>query len=466
MAAALAVAVMAVADVLMPFLLALILAYIMAPLVERLTPWMPRWVAVITSYLLLFGTTVGFVYYTIPKLEYEARRLGAAVQGFLTDAPSYYGRFEENLRSALGAEPPSRRRAERPEATGEAADASRWGLGPNLGLAPDLVRADIPRLDDVSFPVSVRDLIRLEELRLPDRDDGALPRSLEEVDEAARRANVVLERLGEGTWGVRINQVPVELLDQGEGRYTLVPREGAPAVSRIENLRESVIAKLREGLERLTEGLVRGTVEIVQDGLRGFVGFLVGLILTFMVAAFLLIDLKPIQRFFRGLVPPRFTGHYQRLVHELDLSLAGVVRGQLMICLVNGVLSGIGYLIFIPEYALVLAVFAGVLSLIPIFGMIISTIPALLVALTHGTMTAVLVLLWLVFIHLLESNVLNPKIIGSNAKIHPVIVVFALIAGEHYFGIKGAVMAVPLVAVVQVLSRFAYARVRPAVMRW
>jgi predicted PurR-regulated permease PerM len=68
-------------------------------------------------------------------------------------------------------------------------------------------------------------------------------------------------------------------------------------------------------------------------------------------------------------------------------------------------------------------------------------------------------LAWIILIHLLEANLLNPKIMGNAAKIHPVLVVFALIAGEHSYGLVGALFAVPVASIIQTI--FVYYRRRP-----
>ena len=98
------------------------------------------------------------------------------------------------------------------------------------------------------------------------------------------------------------------------------------------------------------------------------------------------------------------------------------------------------------------------LSIIPIFGAILSSVPAVLVALTQDIGLALLVLAWIVGIHQLEANVLNPKIMGDSARVHPVLVVFALLAGEHIAGIVGALLAVPVLSITQTL--FLYLRER------
>ena len=98
-----------------------------------------------------------------------------------------------------------------------------------------------------------------------------------------------------------------------------------------------------------------------------------------------------------------------------------------------------------------MAVLAGVMSLIPIFGSILSSIPAVAIGLTQSPGIAFGVLAWIVGIHQVEANFLNPKIIGDAAKIHPVLVVFSLLVGEHFFQLPGALFAVPCLSVAQTI---------------
>jgi predicted PurR-regulated permease PerM len=135
----------------------------------------------------------------------------------------------------------------------------------------------------------------------------------------------------------------------------------------------------------------------------------------------------------------------------MDRGLAGVVRGQLVICLVNGVLSGIGFYLLDLRYWPILTLIATLLSIIPIFGAILSSIPAVAIGLQTSVATGLMTLGWILLIHQIEANLLNPKIMGDAAKVHPVLVVFALVAGEHFFGIAGALLAVPALSVAQTL---------------
>src|SRR5207253_7061846 len=94
-------------------------------------------------------------------------------------------------------------------------------------------------------------------------------------------------------------------------------------------------------------------------------------VLTFMVAAYLLVDLSRVMAFMRSLVPEQQRTAFDDLVAEMNRGLSGVIRGQLIICVVNGVLTTVGLLIFHVKFALLLGCVAGMMSFIPVFGSIL-----------------------------------------------------------------------------------------------
>lgn len=171
--------------------------------------------------------------------------------------------------------------------------------------------------------------------------------------------------------------------------------------------------------------------------------------LTLMLAAYMMLTREKIVGFFVSLARPGDRGDVERLLWRVDRGLSGVVRGQIIICLVNGVLSAIGFALVGLKYWPVLALVATVMSLVPIFGSIASSIPAVAIGLTQSPGIAIFVLVWIIGIHQLEANFLNPKIMGDQAKIHPVLVVFALLVGEHFFHTAGALLAVPCMSIAQ-----------------
>jgi predicted PurR-regulated permease PerM len=171
--------------------------------------------------------------------------------------------------------------------------------------------------------------------------------------------------------------------------------------------------------------------------------------LVLMLSAFILVNPHRMIDFLCSLVPDRHHEAFDRLIRGLDRGLSGVVRGQVMICLINGSLTGIGISIIGVPYVFTLTLIATVFSLIPIFGVLISTIPILLMGLTVSLSTALLAMAWILIIHFIEGNFLNPKVLGDSSKIHPVLIVFALVVGQYLGGIMGALLAVPAFSLVQ-----------------
>jgi len=191
------------------------------------------------------------------------------------------------------------------------------------------------------------------------------------------------------------------------------------------------------------------------DAARALVKALYLTVLVLMITAFLCIDKPRLLTFVSSVPPDRHRETWLRLAGYLDRGLAGVIRGQLLICLVNGILTWIGLQLLGVRYSLLLGCVAGVFSIIPIFGTILSSVPIVLIAWgASGLERGALTLGWILLIHFIEANFLNPKIMGSASKIHPVVVVFALIAGENAYGIAGALLAVPAASILQSCFRF------------
>jgi predicted PurR-regulated permease PerM len=200
---------------------------------------------------------------------------------------------------------------------------------------------------------------------------------------------------------------------------------------------------------------------VLQDVIAGFIKGIFGFFFTLMIGAFILIDVEKVHAFLRSLFPSDMREDYDVIISGIDQGLSGVIRGQLVICLINAVLTYIGLLVFGVKYKLILAIVAGLMSLIPIFGSILSSVPIVIVALVSGdqgidVIRGVAILLWIIGIHLIEANILNPKIIGTAAKIHPVLVIFALFLGEYSYGLVGALLAVPILSAIQVVFMYLY----------
>ena len=186
-----------------------------------------------------------------------------------------------------------------------------------------------------------------------------------------------------------------------------------------------------------------------QSIITSTVSFLLKTVITLMISAFIVIDSEKILWFLRSLFPNNSKKYFDTFLEKLDTGMNGVVRGQLIICAINGTLTGIGLFFLGVNFSLLLSIIAAICSIIPIFGVVISSVPIIVMALTDSIWTAVLSLIWILIIHFVEGNFLNPKILGKAAEIHPVLVILALVAGQETFGLPGSLLAVPLFSILQ-----------------
>ncbi len=444
----------ALRSIFFPFLVAAIIAYVLEPSVARVERLgMPRFGSVLLVILLFFSAIWGFGYSLLPKLAMEGHKGMIHIQMFFADVPEMYESVEEKIDSFF---------LESEEETPDPAEelSAVKGLGPPTS-PEEPSTGGVQALSNVKMPAHSREIWSDEALVKAGSGSSARRTTRAEREVIEDRSHVVVEEIQPGTYGVRLRESSFEIGGSGTGHLNISPRMDRAPENRFATLRSDLASSVVQGLEGTASALVSGVVKMVRLLFASLFDAMIAVMLMFIVTGFFLTGMPHIRAFFEGLAPPRFRADYRELVETLDRGLSGVVRGQLMICLVNGVLSGIGFLFFIPEYAFVMAVLSGVMSLIPIFGTIISSVPVMLIALTDSPTTALGVLSWILGIHLLEANVLNPKIIGTAASINPILVIFALIAGEHLYGMPGLLLAVPAFSVFQSVVQFIWCRVKP-----
>lgn len=229
------------------------------------------------------------------------------------------------------------------------------------------------------------------------------------------------------------------------------------------NTRYQLNFNVREFINQLLENLLvfsKHQVEALPANMQKLIKLLFStlssFLVIFIVTGFVLVDLPRIKVGLLNLVPSRLRPGTLDLVHAIDRDLSGTIRGQLVICLINGTLTTVGLLLLQVKFAITIGFVAGVFSLIPVFGAVISTVPAVLIALTQSVWTALAVVGVIIIIHLIEANFLNPKILGHTVELHPAIIVFAIMVGEHFFGPIGLLFGVPVAAILRSVLRYFY----------
>jgi len=210
---------------------------------------------------------------------------------------------------------------------------------------------------------------------------------------------------------------------------------------------QSQITSAREQIVARTEGLAGSVVPL----LTGLFDVILDVILVAVLSIYLLADGSRVTNWLRRNMPQRQQGRTRFLLDTLQRIIGGYIRGQLLLCSLIGLLVGVGMQIIGVPFALLLGVLAFILEFIPVLGTLVSGAICVLLALTKGWIFALIVLVYFVVVHVIEGDVVGPRIVGKAIGLHPVVSLAALIAGAELFGIWGALFASPIAGVLQAL---------------
>jgi predicted PurR-regulated permease PerM len=189
-----------------------------------------------------------------------------------------------------------------------------------------------------------------------------------------------------------------------------------------------------------------------------FLGVLAGLgsgvvdaFLIVIISIYMLAGGRRIHRSTYRVLPRRYGNHFLFVTEALSRIIGGYIRAQLVLSLLLGAAVTIGLSLLGMPYALVLGLLAMVLGLIPMFGSALSAVPALLVALGQPPPMFLWVLIFFIVVQNVQDQVLAPRIQGHAVGLHPLAVMFALLAGAQLGGFVGAIFALPAAALVWII---------------
>lgn len=189
-------------------------------------------------------------------------------------------------------------------------------------------------------------------------------------------------------------------------------------------------------------------------------GWLATLLLVPVVTFYFLRDWPSLVARIRALLPRQLEPTVVRLAQQSDEVLGAFLRGQVSVMIVLGAIYAIGLWLVGIDLAFLIGMGSGLLSFVPYLGAFLGVAGGLVAALVqHGDWLHVLLVLGVFGIgQLLESFVLTPWLVGDRIGLHPVAVIFAIMAGGQLFGFLGVLLALPVAAVVMVLLRYAHQR--------
>jgi predicted PurR-regulated permease PerM len=173
------------------------------------------------------------------------------------------------------------------------------------------------------------------------------------------------------------------------------------------------------------------------------------LITILVISFYMLLERKNLDVFFRDFLKAQTAENAIKITKNIENRLGGWVRGQILLCIIIGLMSYVGLRILNIDYALSLAIIAGVLEIVPVIGPIISAIPAVVIALTNSPNLALMVITLYIVVQQTENHLIVPKVMHTAVGLKPIATIIALMIGGKLLGIVGVLLAVPIVIVIQ-----------------
>ena len=225
------------------------------------------------------------------------------------------------------------------------------------------------------------------------------------------------------------------------------------------SLTDARIQELKDASKNFTAEALRWMLRLLGGIWKGGVAvfnLLSLLLITPLVSFYLLRDWDRIVEKVDSWLPRSSAPTIRMIIVDIDKTIAGFVRGQGTVCLLLAVFYGIGLTLTGLEFGLLVGLGTGLISFVPYFGMLIgmSTGVALAVVQFGAVTPVVLVIGVFILGQLIESMFITPKLVGDQVGLHPVWVIFALMAGGAAFGFTGILLAVPVAVTIGVLIRF------------
>ncbi len=223
------------------------------------------------------------------------------------------------------------------------------------------------------------------------------------------------------------------------------------------------IDRLREGAASMIGDAASIALSVVKQVLTSslaILNLLALVVLTPVVAFYLLRDWDDIVAKVDGWLPRAHADTLRAMARDIDSTLAGFVRGQATVCLALGVFYAVGLSAVGLDLGIVVGLASGLLSFIPYVGSIVGFVASMGLALAQfSDLTPILIVAGIYLAgQALEGNVLSPWLVGGQIGLHPVWVIFALLAAGSLFGFVGVLLAVPVAAVIGVVVRYSMTR--------
>jgi predicted PurR-regulated permease PerM len=220
----------------------------------------------------------------------------------------------------------------------------------------------------------------------------------------------------------------------------------------------------KRGLEFVQSINIKGAtskaIHLIEGAALSAITILFSIVLVVVVSIYMLLDMNRLSASLDRRFPPKRGS--PPLLTQLEQALASYVKGQLLLSLIIGVSSGLGLWLFgvtglvpgVDRYALYFGLWVAFTELIPYLGPWLGAIPPFFYALVIHPISALWVALLFLGIQQIEGHIVVPKVMGSALRLHPLLVIFGILAGAEMYGVLGVLVALPLLAVMRALWEF------------
>jgi predicted PurR-regulated permease PerM len=192
-------------------------------------------------------------------------------------------------------------------------------------------------------------------------------------------------------------------------------------------------------------------ISYLTDGIISLFDGIINYILIPFILYYFLRDYNKIIDNSRKLIPRKFRSRIDRICSNIDEVFGNYVRSQIILSFIIAVFTTLALLILKVNFALFLGIINGITNIIPYFGPVIGTIPAVLIALLQSPSKAIWTLVLLFIIQQVESGIICPIITGDSVDLHPVTVILALIIGGELYGVIGMIFGIPIIAALKII---------------
>jgi predicted PurR-regulated permease PerM len=223
-------------------------------------------------------------------------------------------------------------------------------------------------------------------------------------------------------------------------------------VAKVHQAREQVITYL----QGIGTTAAKDSISVI----TGILGTIVDIVLVLILSVYLTANGPKIAQGLRREMPSSQRSRISLLIAVVNQVVGGYIRGTLTLAVLIGLMVGIGMTVLGVHYAVLLGVLAFFMEFVPVIGVLVSGGVCVLIALFQGWVLALIVLAYFVVVHVIEGDVVGPRIMGGALGIHPATAIIALVAGTELFGFWGALFGAPLAGLLQAIGTAAWREMR------